>query len=236
MDLVQIALTSLGSLAVLFILTKLIGDREMSQLSMFDYINSITIGSIAAEMATSLEGDYKKPLVALIVYGLATLFISYSTCKSIVLRRIFVGHPVILYHDGKLYKKNLLKTKLDVNEFLSLCRVSGYFDLKDIHTALLEPNGKLSVLPAVKNRPVTPEDLNLSPTQDNIIANVIIDGHIMKDNLKATGKNEKWVEKQLSNHKVNSVKDVYLGTYDSENDKLDIYVQLNDKMDGDIFI
>ena len=158
---IEIILTSLGSVAVLFILTKLMGDREMSQLSMFDYVNSITIGSIAAEMATALEGDYLKPLIALIVYGLATLLISYSTCKSILLRRIFVGHPVILYHEGRLYKKNLLKAKLDVNEFLSLCRVSGYFDLKDIHTAILESNGKLSVLPAVKNRPVTPEDLNL---------------------------------------------------------------------------
>ncbi len=235
MEYIQVVLTSLASIIVLFVLTKLIGDREMSQLSMFDYVNSITIGSIAAEMATALEGDYIKPLIALIIYGLATLLISYSTCKSILLRRIFVGHPVILYHDGKLYKKNLLKTKLDLNEFLSLCRVSGYFDLKDIHTAILESNGKLSVLPVVKNRPVTPEDLNLSPTQDNILANVIIDGHIMKDNLKATGKNEKWVEKQLSNQKVQSIKDVYLGAYDSENDRLDIYVKLNDKIDGDIF-
>jgi uncharacterized membrane protein YcaP (DUF421 family) len=88
----------------------------------------------------------------------------------------------------------------------------------------------------VKNRPVTPEDLNLSPTQDNILANVIIDGHIMKDNLKATGKNDKWIEKQLSNQKVKSVKDVYLGVYDNENDRLDIYIKLTDKIDGDIFI
>lgn len=236
MEFVQIVITSLGSLVVLFILTKLIGDREMSQLSMFDYVNSITIGSIAAEMATALEGDWTKPLIALMVYGSATFLISYGTCKSIKLRRLFVGHPVILYHDGKLYKKNLLKTKLDVNEFLSLCRIRGFFDLKDIHTAILEPNGRLSILPVVKNRPVNPEDLNLSPTQDNIIANVIIDGHIMKDNLKATGKDEKWVEKQLSNQKVQLVKDVYLASYDSEKDRLDIYVKLNDKTDGDIFI
>lgn len=236
MELVQIALTSLGSLAVLFILTKLIGDREMTQLSMFDYINSITIGSIAAEMATSLEGDYKKPLVALIVYGLATLLISYCTCKSVVLRRFFEGHPIILYHDGKLYKKNLLKAKVDINEFLSLCRVSGYFDLKDIHTALLEPNGKISILPSVNNRPVNPSDLNLTPTQNNLLANVILDGRIMKDNLKATGKNEIWVEKQLSNHKVKSIKDVFLATYDSENDKLEVYVKLDEKLDKDLFI
>ena len=69
MDLLNIALTSIGSIIVLFLLTKLIGNRQMSELNMFDYINGITIGSIAAEMATSLEGDFLKPLLAMIIYG-----------------------------------------------------------------------------------------------------------------------------------------------------------------------
>jgi len=235
MELLQVAITAVGSIIVLFLLTKIMGDREMTQLSMFDYITSITIGSIAAEMATELE-EFEKPLIAMIIYGLVTFSISYVTCKSIKLRRFFEGHPVILYHSGKLYEKNLLKAKLDVNEFLSMCRVSGYFDLKDIHAAILEPNGKLSILPAVNNRPVTPQDLNIAPTQSNLLANIIIDGKLLKDNLRYTGKNETWVEKQLSGHKIKSIKDVFLATYDSENDKLEIYVKLNERMDKDIFL
>lgn len=89
MEIFQVAITALASMAVLFVLTKIMGNRQMSELSMFDYINSITIGSIAAEMATSLEGDYKKPLTAMIVYGLLSFLISYLTCKSIVIRRFF---------------------------------------------------------------------------------------------------------------------------------------------------
>ena len=116
MELLKIAITAFGSIVALFLLTKIMGDRQMSELSMFDYINSITIGSIAAEMATSLNGDYLKPLMAMIVYGLVSLGISYFTCKSIVLRRFFEGHSIVLYQDGRLNEKNLLKVKIDIDK------------------------------------------------------------------------------------------------------------------------
>jgi uncharacterized membrane protein YcaP (DUF421 family) len=234
MELVRVAITALGSIAVLFVLTKIMGDRQMSELSMFDYINSITIGSIAAEMATSLE-DFKKPLVAMIVYGLISFGISFLTCKSIVLRRFFEGHSILMYQDGQIYEKNLLKANVDIDEFLAMCRVSGYFDLEEIHTAILEANGKLSILPVAKNRPVTTNDMNLNPTQNWPLANVIIDGQILKDNLKSTGKNEKWLEKQLSAYGVTDIKEIILATCDSTNNKLNIYVKLHKKMTRDIF-
>lgn len=235
MELLKIAITAFGSIVALFLLTKIMGDRQMSELSMFDYINSITIGSIAAEMATSLEGDYMKPLIAMIVYGLVSLEISYLTCKSIVLRRFFEGHSLVLYQNGRLYEKNLLKVKIDVDEFLGMCRVCGYFDLEEVHTAILEANGKLSVIPVSKNRPVTPSDLNLSPSQNFPLANIILDGHILKDNLKSTGNNEKWLEKQISAYGIIDTKEIMLATCDISKNKLNIYVKLHEKMTRDIF-
>ncbi len=235
MELLKIVIVSIGSIAILFLLTKLMGDREMSELSMFDYINSITIGSIAAEMATSLEGDFLKPLTAMIVYGLVSFLISYATCKSIKLRRFFEGHTILLYQNGRLYEKNLLRAKIDVNEFLSMCRSSGYFDLQEIHTAILETNGKLSIIPYAEHRPVTPSDLNLNPQQNLVLANVIIDGKILKNNLKSTGNDEKWLEKQLSAHGVTNMKEVILATYDISNNKLNIYAKLHEKTTGDLF-
>lgn len=79
---------------------------------------------------------------------------------------------------------------MDLGEFLVQCRVNGYFDLTDIQTALLEPNGKISFLPVSNKRPVTGEDLNISPSQNYLVANVIIDGKIMSQNLKHMGNNE----------------------------------------------
>lgn len=235
MDILRIIILSLGSIVVLFVLTKIMGDRQMSELSMFDYVNSITIGSIAAEMATSLEDDYKEPLIAMIVYGVVSIAISYFTCKSMVLRRIFEGHALIMYQNGKLYEKNLLKAKVDVDEFLSMCRISGYFDLEDINTAIMESNGKLSIIPTVNKRPVTMSDMNLTSQQNYPLTNIIIDGRIMKDNLYLAGKDEQWLQKQISSYGITDLHEIMLATCDITNNKVNVYEKMHKKMTKDIF-
>lgn len=132
MDIVKIIFTSIGSLAAMFCITRLIGNRQMSQMSMFDYVNGITIGSIAAEFATSLEQDFWLPLTAMAVYGLAAVAIAWGTCKSMALRRFFNGRPTVLFEHGKLYEQNLAAARMDINEFLTQCRAAGYFDLTQL--------------------------------------------------------------------------------------------------------
>ena len=127
MELLKIAALSFGSLIFLFILTKLMGNKEISQLSMFDYIIGITIGSIAAEMSTALESDFMQPVVAMAVYAVVSIIISILSYKSIKARRIISGTSLILLDNGELYRNNLKKSKLDLNEFLMLCRTSRIF-------------------------------------------------------------------------------------------------------------
>ena len=175
-EVIHVIVLSVVSLVVLFLLTKLMGYRQMSQMSLFDYINGITIGSIAAELATNLE-DYHRPLTAMIVYGLVTVLLSELTEKSIHARRFLNGKPLILLHHGVIYEQNLKKSKIDLNEFLEQCRVSGYFDVSKLQAVILEGNGRLSFLPKTKERPVTVNDLNLSPQEDDLTAVRVIDGH-----------------------------------------------------------
>lgn len=233
MEIINVILTSLASIIVLFFLTKIMGRRQISQLSLFDYVNGITIGSIAAEMATSLE-NYKEPLIAMIVYGIISTLISVGSCKFITLRRFVTGKAMILYENGKIYEKNLSKGKLDIDEFLTQCRSSGFFDLSEIHTAFLETNGKVSFLPMANQRPVTPQDLNISPEQEIPVSNVVLDGKVMKKNLKFTGNNEVWLENQLRANGVKDINDVFLATCNYKN-KLTVYTKTNIKMDRDIF-
>lgn len=136
-EILYIIILSLGSVIALFILTKLMGYRQMSQMSMFDYINGITIGSISAEMATSLESSFVEPLTAMIVYALAALFLSWFSSKSIKARKVIEGAPLVLLNNGELYRENLKKAKIDASEFLVQCRVSGYFDISKLETACL---------------------------------------------------------------------------------------------------
>ena len=219
---------SIGSIIAIFILTKLMGYRQMSQMSMFDYINGITIGSIAAEMSTSLESNFVQPLTAMIVYALSAILLSWIGSKFIKARRVIEGTPLVLMNHGEIYRENLKKAKMDVTEFLVQCRVSGYFDVSKLETAILEGNGKNSFLPKVTDRPATPEDLNLSPQQDHMVANVILDGKIMEQNLKCTGNDEKWLKNQIKGQGADRVEDVLLATCDSNN-QVTVFLKSNRK-------
>ena len=138
MDLVTVAAASLGSIVALFLLTKLIGNKQMSEMNLFDYINGITIGSIAAEMATSLESDFLKPLLAMTIYAAVTTWINYLCSKSLKFRRFIAGRSLILMDHGKLYKNNFKRARLDMEEFLAQCRLNGIFRLEDIEPLSLK--------------------------------------------------------------------------------------------------
>ena len=233
MDILNVILLSLFSLIALFILTKLMGYRQMSEMSMFDYINGITIGSIAAEMATSLEKDWWLPLTAMVVYALAAIVLSYISVKSMAARRVISGKPLILMDHDTVYEKNLLKGKIDLSEMLLQCRVNGYFNLSDLQTILLEPNGRMSFLPKSDKRPVTPKDMNLVPEQDFLVANVIIDGHIIKKNLQHAGKDIQWLNKQMHAQNISNLREVLLATCDMNN-QVTFYQKTHQEMTSDI--
>lgn len=183
----QITLTALGSLAALFLLTKLSGNKQVSQMNLFDYVMGITIGSIAAEMASELESPLR-PLWAMVVYGLTAWGIALLTNKSVRVRRFITGKPLILMDSGVIYRKNLRRARMDLNEFLMYCRVSGYFDLNQIQTAILEHNGTVTFLPAAMQRPVTPADLSMQPRQELLQTPVVQDGRVLPENLRKAGR------------------------------------------------
>ena len=180
MDILKIIALTTGSAITLYLLTRLMGNKEMSQLTMFDYIIGITIGSIAAEMSTALENDFMYPLVAMIIYAIISIGISSFSCKSLNFRRFIYGNSLILYDNDEIYVKNLKRAKIDINEFLMQCRVNGFFDLSNLQTAILEINGKISFLSKITQRPVTPIDLNLSPNPEKICFSIILYGVLIK--------------------------------------------------------
>lgn len=170
-----VSLTTLLSLVVLFLLTKLMGAKQVSQMTMFDYVEGITIGSVAAELATDLDAPLNS-LTALVLYGLAAVGISLWTSHSLTARRVLTGKPLVLLEDGVLYRDNLKKAKLDINEFLTFCRIAGWFDLNQLQTAILEHNGVVSFLPKETDRPATPSDLGQTPKKTVVQTPFIMDG------------------------------------------------------------
>lgn len=201
------------------------GKKQISQLTMFDYINGITIGSIAAEMATALEHDFWLPLTAMVVYTAFSLLFSYLERKSVKLNKFFVGNPNVLLEDGVLYEKNLIHSKISITEFLSQCRSNGYFNVSDIQTAVLEPNGIISFMPKAEAAPLTPSDMNILKPASRILPNVIVDGNILVPNLRLLGLDEVWLLTELQNQGIASPSKVFLATCDDKNN-LSVYLKV----------
>jgi len=233
MKIITTVISSVVSIIVLFLLTKLMGNKQISQITLFDYIIGISIGSIAAEMATELENPLM-PLLAMIIYGIIAFSISVLADRSLGLRKIIYGRPIIIMDNGNIYRRNMKKARLDLSDFLTLCRAKGYFDLSQIQTAILEHNGTLSILPKEEYRSSTPKDLDLDPTQETLIANIILDGHILEGNLRFCPGDKKWLLGQLKTAGFNSEKDIFLATCD-QNGKLSFYPQKNDPLTEDRF-
>lgn len=201
MDFFRVFITAPISLTVLFLLAKLMGNKQMSELNMFDYINGITIGSIAAELATGEFTDIYDGVMAMVIYSLIAIMLTFLSQKSLLLRRFITGKSIIIYDNGKFYNKNLSTAKIDINEILVMCRSKGYFNFDEIQTIILESNGQLSILPKGKNRPLTPDDMKITVLQSGVEAVVIQDGKVLERNLKATGNNIEWLKKRTQKAK-----------------------------------
>lgn len=220
-ELLVVILRGLLSLITLFFVTKLLGKKQVSQLSLFDYVIGISIGNFAAEITINLEADIIYGVVAVALFGIIAYLVSILTMKSIKLRRFFMGVPTVLIDKGKILETGLKKVKFDINDLLEQCRTNGYFDLNEIDYAVMEVNGQLSILPKYKN--VTIKDLNLSVNNQGLCANIIIDGEIMKTNLNNMGKSIKWLNHEL---KINGYKkeNILLCTLDT-NEKITFYLK-----------
>jgi uncharacterized membrane protein YcaP (DUF421 family) len=215
-DIGDVALRAFLSIVVLFFLTKMMGNKQISQLNLFDYAVGISIGSIAADMATNQDTPHHFSLIAMFIYAVITIITSAISRKSIKARRFFEGTPIVLIEDGQIIKENLTKASFDINELLAECRYAGYFDISQIYFAMEETDGRVSIIPKATARTATTEDLNIkNPEQVLPAANVVIDGHIINNNLKSVNMEIEDFKKRLEEHNID-YKELLLATLTKE--------------------
>lgn len=215
-NILDIIIRSLISLVVLFLITELMGKKQISQLNMFDYIIGISIGSIAASLSVDDSINYVDGTLSIVVYGGIAALISHLTTKSIILRRFFTGTPLVIMNKGKIIYENLKKSKLDINDFLQIARENGYYDISQINCSVLESSGKVSFLPKSKYMPVTPNDSKIKVSENGLVSNLVIDGKLMPQNIKFIGKDEKWVLTRLKKLGYNELEKILLVTSDTK--------------------
>ena len=209
------------SLIFLFFVIKLLGKKQISQLNIFDYVIGISLGNIAAEMTVNDDITIINAFVAMAIYGLVSLFVSFITSKSIIARRFISGVPVVIIEHGKISREQLKRVKLDINDLLQDAREDGIFDITEVEYAIMEVSGKVTFLLKSDYDTVTKSDLKIHSKNKGLVANLVMDGNIMKKNLEAIGKNEVWLLKKIKEKNV-KIEDIFLLTYDNS-DKMTIY-------------
>ncbi len=212
----------------LLIFARVLGKEQISQLTFFDYILGITIGSIASELTVDLSSRAWPHWVGLITWAALSYLMEVITLKWRYLAKYIEGEPTIVIMHGKIMENVLRKMKFRVTDILELLRNQGVFNLNEVDYAIIESNGKLSVLKKPEYLPLTPKDMNIPVKPSGISTELIYDGVIVEQNLRQMNKDVKWLKDQLKKQGIKDVSEVFLATL---NDAGEMYI---DKYDDQI--
>lgn len=216
-ELLLVIFRSILVLVTLFILTKIMGKKQVSQMNIYDYLVGITIGSIAADISLDLNHDLVAGICSLVIYALSGVLVTYLSLKNLRFRKMFCGYPAILMEKGRILINNLKREGITINDLEEEARLDGYFDLSKIEYAILETNGQISFLPKSVDDYVTNKSMNINIKENELSINLIQDGKVISNNLNYINKTESWLEKKIKEKGYNSYEEIFLLIY--KNDK-----------------
>lgn len=225
-EVIVILIRSIIAFAVLLLLARLMGKRQISHLTFFDYCVGITIGSIAAEM--SIEQDVKilNGITSLAVWGTFPIILAFIGLKSRSFQQMTDGRPSIIIKNGEVLEENMKKNQLTVDELMMLLREKSVFKISDIEMAVLETNGELSIMKKTSQQPITPQMLSMTLKQEHAPTLLIIEGQILNKNLSELGISEEWLIKEIQNQGVSDINEVFLAQVDSNRNLfVDLYTK-----------
>ena len=198
----------IAGLGLLFIITKLLGKTQFSQITPFDFISALILGELVGNAVYDHEVKIQEIVFATLVWGLLIYIVEIITQKFNRSRKLLEGEPNIVVQKGLIKYQTLKKSKLDINQLLSLIRQQGYFSIQEVEYAILETNGVVSVLPKEKYDTPKKSDFNLPLKPAEIPIILILDGEVVKDNLKEAGVDELWLKNELAQQSITKFKDV----------------------------
>jgi len=210
----EVTVRSVLFVIVLFFMTKLIGKKQIAQLSFFEYVTGITIGSIAGESIMGLDGNLSYGLIAITIVAAIPLIAGLISLKSKKFRDFTEGKGTIFIKDGKVMEDNLKKERITADELLQLLRRKDVFQVSDVEFAVLEPTGDLSVMLKKENQPLTPKDLDMKVASIKEPQTVIMDGKILDEPLATIGYSRGWLKTELEKLGV-TIENVFLGQVNS---------------------
>ncbi len=222
-DVVKVLIFSIVAYLTLFIIAKLLGKKQIAQLSFIDYVVGITIGSIAAEMATDTVNPFYHYIIAMTIFLVFDFAVTLISRKGALLKKLLCGRPLMIIENGKINYKELKKSKLTVDEVLGMARDKDYFDINQIAFGILETSGKLSILPKAEEKQPVCKDLSITPPPPELTDYLIIDGVLRKDVMEQNGYSEEWIKRGLGINCDKDLKNILLASYDEKGQTFNVH-------------
>lgn len=210
----EMAIRSLGIIIGLLFITRLLGKKSLSNISFFELIMAITIGSIAANISVNRDILIADGIISLLIWLFFPLLLSIFALKNKKVRDFISGKATVFIKDGKVMEDNLKKEKYSTDELLSGLRKHQVFKAADVEFAVLEPNGDLNVLLKKEQQPLTAKDMLIPTVTVKEPQTVIMDGEILDEALATAGLNRAWLQTELEKIGV-AIENVFLGQVDS---------------------
>lgn len=215
-DIPGVSLKSAVAAVVLFLLARLMGKKQISQLSFFDYVVGISIGSVAADMSFDKNTTLFEGLSCMIVWAVFPIVFSFISLHSLKARRLLEGTPTVLIQNGKIIEDGLRKAKFTINDLLEELRIQQVFDLRDVDYAILETGGKLSLLKKAEKQALTAKDMNITAKTQELATVVIADGRIIPEGIRQHNLSRAVLQTKLEKQKISNIEEVLLGVIGSD--------------------
>ena len=216
MSLLEMLIKTLIIFITLYMLSRILGKKLISQMTFFDFVAGVTLGSISASLLFTANIPIHVGIASLIFFALLSLVLDFSSMKSLRFQKILNGEPAIIIQNGMIREKEMIRARLTMNELLFLLRKKDTFYLDEVELAIFETDGTLSVLKKVQNQPVTKieSQTHLYSLPRGITKTVIIDGKVIHENLEQTGKDEAWLFSVLKTNGIEDVSQVSIAQVD----------------------
>lgn len=199
----------------LLLMTKLMGQRELGHLSAFDFIVAFTVGGTAAGVLNNTRNGLLGAIAAIGTLTALDIAVSYLGLKNAKIRRILEDEPLVLVQNGRLIEDMMRKARYNLDDLLMELRQNNIANLHDVEFAILESNGKLSVIPKSQARPLQPRDLQIPTNYEGMPTVLIEDGNIIEDNLRNTNLDRTWLLDQLQQQNIANPGSVLLALLDT---------------------
>ncbi|MBM7571582.1 DUF421 domain-containing protein [Aquibacillus albus] len=212
MSMYEILIRILLTFIVLLTLTRMMGRKELSQMTFFNFVSGIAIGSIGANLVVNQNLSIRNGILALAGWSILTVIMGFIDIKSITGRKVISGQPVILIKDGQIMEHEMRKARLDINKLNAMLREKKVFSVADVDYAIFETNGKLSVMKKEPKQTATKADTFTAPTMESkfpIPTEVVSDGMINMKNLQELNLSEDWLKQELSKAGIDDILEVF---------------------------